>query len=42
MNGVQLLERTFLPVSGPLVVAVSGGCDSMALWALLAQAGSWQ
>jgi tRNA(Ile)-lysidine synthetase-like protein len=42
MNGAQLLDRTFLPVSGPLVVAVSGGCDSMALWAMLAQAGCWQ
>lgn len=28
-----------LPESGPLVVAVSGGCDSMALWALLAAHG---
>lgn len=28
-----------LPESGPLVVAVSGGCDSMALWALLVAQG---
>lgn len=30
-----------MPTKGPLVVAVSGGCDSMALWALLAQAARW-
>lgn len=37
-----MLDRSLLPPSGPLVVAVSGGCDSMALWALLAAVGSWQ
>ncbi len=29
------------PARTPLVVAVSGGCDSMVLWALLAAAGDW-
>ncbi len=37
-----MLDRSLLPPSGPLLVAVSGGCDSMALWALLAAAGTWQ
>ena len=36
------LDLTVLPPAGPLVVAVSGGCDSMALWALLASSGRWQ
>ncbi len=36
-----MLDHSLLPTNGPLVVAVSGGCDSMALWALLAQAARW-
>ena len=31
-----------LPPGGPLVVAVSGGADSMALWGLLARLDRWQ
>jgi tRNA(Ile)-lysidine synthetase-like protein len=29
------------PARTPLVVAVSGGCDSMVLWALLTESGNW-
>lgn len=42
MDEKSLLDRSLLPTSGPLVVAVSGGCDSMVLWALLAKASRWQ
>jgi tRNA(Ile)-lysidine synthetase-like protein len=36
------LDLTHLPIGGPLVVAVSGGADSMALWSLLARLDRWQ
>lgn len=40
MNG--LLQAGLLPEPGvPVVVAVSGGADSVALWSLLAGAGRW-
>ena len=38
----RLLDTTRLPADGPLVVAVSGGADSMALWGLLAAMDRWQ
>ena len=36
------LDLAQLPSAGPLLVAVSGGADSMALWGLLAGLGRWQ
>ena len=36
------LDLTHLPEGRPLVVAVSGGADSMALWGLLAALQRWQ
>jgi len=41
MDAESWLDSSLLPTGGPLVVAVSGGCDSMVLWALLAQAARW-
>ena len=41
MGSGSWLDGSLLPAHGPLVVAVSGGCDSMVLWALLAQAARW-
>ena len=41
MDSNRWLDRSLLPARGPLIVAVSGGCDSMVLWALLAQADRW-
>ncbi len=38
-SAMPVLETGLLPAMGPLVVAVSGGCDSMALWGLLAAHG---
>ena len=37
-----MFDRALLPPSGPLLIAVSGGCDSMALWAMLAGESAWQ
>lgn len=37
-----MLDCTLLPPAGPLLIAVSGGCDSMVLWALLDQTQQYQ
>lgn len=37
-----MIDLTLLPPAGPVIVAVSGGCDSMVLWALLAAEQRWR